>query len=534
MLAVNLFTGKLLHISGTEFYFAKGNGMKKLFAATILSMLLALALQTSAYAAIGDMGFFGGTSQGRKLPKTTEEILAKDKNKNKKDTFIYKEYVVVGGVPREFEGSITIDSKTNKIKDDAVTGTYDVTFTVAPSATVQSDVLVARTIKFNVNYRKEGSQKILDYEADMKSWKESIVTPEGEFVLDASRSNFNISILLDETPGVDYYKGTISMNAVYVGENGDTTVQSTGSIYGYENAWSSTETHRIDTWVYGPDYQMQYQLRPSVSVNKTLQYSENEPTAISFKGNYMEVISNKSSLSYDIFVKPANMFFVEDKGATNIQSYNNFEQLTAPDTAFLKGHFAEADISKLFSMGVLDGNTRHFQPAQAMTRGELVEALAKAVKLPVEEATTSKSKKKTIKIVFPDVLPDREEYRWIMAAHNAGLAIGRDNGNFYIDSPITRQEAIVILVRTLGLENLGLDPTPMTSFVDDKQIADWAKKEIYAAQRLGIIFPDADGKLNPLTNISKAEGAALVNRLINYMRHDLVTDYTEHIVNYVY
>ena len=508
--------------------------MKKLYTGAILTMILTFVFSTGVFGAIGDMGFFGGTSQGRKLPKTTEELLAKDKNKNKKDTFIYKEYVVVGGVPHEFEGSITIDSKTNKIKEDAVTGTYDITFTVAPSPTVQSDVSVSRNIKFNVNYRKEGSQKILDYEADMKSWSESITTPEGSYTLDTSRSHFNVSILMDETPGVNYYKGTISMTAVYTGPGGDTTVQSTGSIYGYDNVWSSTETHRIDTWVYAPNFQVQYQLRPSVSVNKTLRYSENEPTAISFKGNYMEVISNTSSLSYDLLVKPASMFFAEDKGSTNIQSFNSFEQLTAPDTAFLKGHFAEADINKLFSMRVLEGNTRHFQPAQAMTRGELVEALAKAVKLPVEEATTSKSKKKSIKIVFPDVLPERAEYRWIMAAHNSGLAIGRDSGNFYIDSPISRQEAIVIMVRTLGLENLGLDPTPMTTFVDDTQIANWAKKEIYAAHRLGIIYPDVDGKLNPLTNISKAEGAALINRLISYMRHDLVTDYTEHIVNYVY
>ena len=508
--------------------------MKKLYAGAILTMILTFVFSTAVFAAIGDMGFFGGTSQGRKLPKTTEEILAKDKNKNKKDTFIYKEYIVVGGVPHEFEGSITIDSKTNKIKEDAVTGTYDITFTVAPSETVQSDVSLTRSIKFNVNYRKEGSQKILDYEADMKNWNESITTPEGSYTLDKSRSHFNVSILMDETPGVNYYKGTISMTAVYTGTGGDTTVQSTGSIYGYDNAWSSTETHRVDTWVYGPDFQVQYQFRPSVSVNKTLQYSENEPTAISFKGNYMEVISNTSSLSYDLLVKPVNMYFAEDKGSTNIQSFNSFEQLIAPDTAFLKGHFAEADINKLFSMRVLEGNTRHFQPAQAMTRGELVEALAKAVKLPVEEITTSKSKKKTIKIVFPDVLPEREEYRWIMAAYNSGLAIGRDSGNFYIDSPISKQEAIVILVRTLGLENLGLDPTPMTTFVDDAQIANWAKKEIYAAQRLGIISGDVDGKLNPLTNITKAEGAALINRLISYMRHDLVTDYTEHIVNYVY
>ena len=119
-----------------------------------------------------------------------------------------------------------------------------------------------------------------------------------------------------------------------------------------------------------------------------------------------------------------------------------------------------------------------------------------------------------------------------MAAYNAGLAVGRDNGHFYTDAPIERQEAIVILLRILGLENLGLDPTPVTSFADDRYVADWAKKEVYAAARLGIIAGDSDGNFRPKSYVSKAEAAAFVNRLVNYMRDDLLTDYTEHIVNY--
>jgi hypothetical protein len=315
-----------------------------------------------------------------------------------------------------------------------------------------------------------------------------------------------------------------------------TSVQSTGSIYSFDTAWSATETHRIDTWVYAPGWQTHYQIRPSVSVNKTLQYSLNEPTAISFPGNYMEVIQNKSSISYDVFVKPNIFYTMPDKGAANIPSYNSFEQLIAPDTSFLKGHFAEADINKLFSMQVLTGNPREFRPEQAITRGQYVQALVKACKLPIDldEANLSTRRTRVINVVFPDVMPEREEYPYIMAAYRAGLAVGRDNGNFYIDSPIDRQEAIVILVRTLGLSNLGLDPTPVTPFLDDAKIANWAKKEIYAAQRIGIIAADANGNLRPGELISKAEGAALVNRMINYMRYDLVTDYTEHIVNYAF
>ena len=309
-----------------------------------------------------------------------------------------------------------------------------------------------------------------------------------------------------------------------------------GTFYGYDSAWSSTETHRIDGTVTTDGWQLQYQVRPSVSMGKTLQYSENEPTAISFSGNYREVMQNKSGLSYDIYTLPkVNTYNVPRTGTESIDTYNSFEQLIAPNLGFLKGHFAEADIKKLFAMQILDGEPTFYQPSQSVTRGQFVSMLTKAVKLPVED--TSKKKKSSkkaqvVNIVFPDVTEDREDYKYIMAAYKAGLAVGRDNGHFYTDSPIERQEAIVILLRTLGLENLGLSPTPVTSFVDDKYIADWAKKEVYAAARLGIISGDSDGNFRPKSYVSKAEAAAFVNRLVTYMRSDLQTDYTEHIVNY--
>ena len=163
--------------------------------------------------------------------------------------------------------------------------------------------------------------------------------------------------------------------------------------------------------------------------------------------------------------------------------------------------------------------------------------LVKAVKLPVEDDSktkkkTSKKKSEVVNIVFPDVTEDRPEYKYIMAAYKNGLAVGRDNGHFYTDSPIERQEAIVILLRTLGLENLGLEPTSITPFTDNQYIADWAAKEVYAAARLGIIAGDSDGNFRPKSFVSKAEAAAFVNRLVTYMRSDLLIDYTEHIVNY--
>ena len=513
--------------------------MKKAKLISFLGMLsgLLFAICLPTFADVGDFGFYGGISAGRKLPKTTELILEKEGNKKDDDEFeaVYKEKIFLSGVPTTFEGKLTVEGKA-EIDKTKTADTYDITYSIEPVDSTDDDNKVDREIKYQVNYRIENDQIIKDYEVD--DWNEKITIGGVTYNLDDDQSESNISVIESHTPGVTYYKGDISHKAVYTIDDEKVTWELSGTFYGYDSAWSATETHRIDATVTTDDWQMQYQIRPSVSVGKKLQYSENEPTAISFSGNYREVMQNYSGLSYDIYSMPkGNTYDVPATGTLSIDTFNNFEQLIAPDLGFLKGHFAEADIKKLFAMQILEGEPTYYQPSQAITRGQFVSMLVKAVKLPIEdtEATTKKKKKKkteVVNVVFPDVTQDRTEYPYIMAAYKSGLAVGRDNGHFYTDSPIERQEAIVILLRTLGLETLGLEPSSITSFVDDKYIANWARKEVYAATRLGIIAGDADGNFRPKSYVSKAEAAAFVNRLVNYMRTDLQTDYTEHIVNY--
>lgn len=504
--------------------------MKKLKYSFLLGTLLSLALCGTAKAELGDFGYFGGISEGRDLPKTTE-LLLDDKKKDDLES-VYKEPIFLTGTPTTFEG--TIEVKKGEMKDGKDADTYNVEYTVKNSASTDVETAnISRKIKYDVDYRKEGSQIIKDFTVD--SWSESITVNGQSYTLDENQSKSSIGVIEDNTPGVTYYKGNLSHKAVYTLEESKVVLEMSGSFYGYNCAYSSTETQRIDCTITTDDWQMQYQLRPSVSLGKTLQYTQNEPTAISFSGNYQEIMQNKSGLSYNIYVLPNHLTYeIEPTGNISIDTFNTFEQLIAPDVSYVKGHFAEEDIRRMFSMKILEGDPEYYQPSQAITRGQFVEMLVKAVKIPIEDTSKAKrsKKKNVVNLVFPDVLPERADYPYVMAAYNSGLAVGRDNGHFYIDSPIERQEAIVILLRTLGLENLGLEPTPMTSFTDDKEIAGWAKKEIYAAKRIGIISGDIDGKFRPKEYVSKAEAAAFVNRLNQYMRTDLQTDYTEHIVNY--
>lgn len=500
-----------------------------------LSMLLGLVFMflyvCPVFAKTGDYGFFGGISEGRRLPKTTE-LLLEDNDKDKELEAVYKEVIFLSGKPVTFEGLLTtkISDEPKKEKNP---GEYDVTYEVSASASTDTENQISRDLKYNVDYRYENNQIIKDYEVD--KWNETITVDGVSYKLDSSQSYSNIAVIESVTPGVTYYRGDISHKAVYTADDQKVVWELSGSFYGNNSAWSSTETQRIDGTVKTDAWQMQYQIRPSVSVGKKLQYAENEPTAISFSGNYREVMQNLSGLSYTIYTLPSSLSYsVKKEGTVSIDTFNDFEQLIAPDVSYVKGHFAESDIKKLFAMQILDGEPSFYKPNQSITRGEYVKMLVKAIKLEIEDMSKKKNRrnKEVINIVFPDVTEDREEYPYIMSAYKNGLAIGRDNGHFYTDAPIERQEAIVILLRTLGLETLGLDGMEVTPFADDANIASWAKREVYAANRLGIITGDDEGNFRPKSYVTKAEAAAFVNRLVTYMRSDLQTDYTEHIVNY--
>lgn len=491
--------------------------------ATVFGLALSVVFLSNDVSANAlDFGIFGGITEGRQLPKTTEQLI---QGYSVTDTLesTYKEMIFLSGTPTEYNGNIVV--KNGEVTGDL--GSYTVSYAITDGDTTPDGVSINRAIQYDVNYRVEGNQTIKDYE--IKSWAEDITVDGQTFQIDPATSKSSISILEDKTPAVNYYKGTISHRAVFISNGEVITQEVLGSIYGYSSAISSTETQRLNVVLTGDDWQMQYQVRPSVSVYKTLEYSINEPTPISFSGNYQEIMQNRSGLNYTIYSIPARFSLgVDLTGNLSIPSFNRFEQLIAPNLDYLKGHFAEADISKLFAMQILDGNAQYYQPNQAITRGEFTEMLVKAIKLPIEE----NNGKSAYEIVFSDVMPSRSEYPYIMAAFNSGLAIGKTNGTYGMDDLIQREELIVILLRTLGLENLGLDPTPITTFVDDANISSWARKEIYAANRIGIISADLSGNISPKAYVSKAEAAAMVNRLIDYMRTDMQIEYTENIINY--
>lgn len=525
---------------------------RKAFTALLLAAIMVLPSSLTVFANsnrtahTGQMGFFGGISEGVSLPRTTETILRQNVNATNVDiqNLMYREIIWLTGEPIEWEGVMRLTvtgGRGGGRNADPNVGTREVRYRINNSISSPEGLSIFRDIRFTVEWRRVGNQIIETYTiAQDAHWRETITVGDEVFVLDPRLSDFNISIFRDVTPGVTYYHGHFSKRAVYV-SNGITIVNDVfGEILGYESAWSATETHRLTGVIqHGDGWQMQYEVIPSLSVSKDLQYAATTPTLISFDGNYREVMSNQSALVYVIHMQPGFLYGTATVGGTVIPTFNTFEQLIAPNLSFLRGHWAYGDIRRLFAMEVLRGDPTHFRPNQGVSRGEFMTMLARAIKLPLEAAHTGppvidrRTGLNTIQGTFPDVWHGRQDFAYIEAVHNSGMAIGRGEGQFQPDQIIERQEAFVLALRALGLSNLGLAQAPITPFADDNLIGAWARQDLYAAYRIGLILPDENGMLHPTQLMHKAEAAALINRLIEYMRHELQRDYTENVINFM-
>ncbi|MCL2225396.1 MAG: S-layer homology domain-containing protein [Defluviitaleaceae bacterium] len=530
--------------------------MKKHFlTAFIVSIVAVLVLPLAVSARthrIGDMGFHGGISEARHLPRTLETIMLEQgvtagrggRGRGQNIEMAYSEFVFIAGNPMLFEGIKTVSPglpvpATAPVPDAGYTvGTFRVEHHV-DALDETGEFFLGRTMIFDVQYRVEGTQVIYTYILDRNNWEEFIDTPDGTFFLDPVHSSFVISIIEDRTPAISFYRGDISARLVYdLVVDGDfissTTIEKNGEFYGFSTAWSATETHITNVSIIAEDWALQYQIRPSVAVNKELQFVRNIPTQISFEGNFRELHQSVAGLRYDIFIRPNFMWDVPTTGTHSMVTDNIFEQLPAHDLSFLRGHPAEDDIHRLFAMQILQGDPRFFVPNQAITRGQFLTALARAIKLPVEEVTLPRARRgqqPAALTLFSDVTSDRPEFRYIQAIQRAGIAFGRADGKFYFDYPISRQEAIVTTIRALGLTNLGLNPTVISPFTDSNDIGYWAMRDVNVALMLDIIAPDTEGRFHPRRAMSKAEAAALFNHLLEYMRNGIVRHYSEQMVN---
>ena len=181
----------------------------------------------------------------------------------------------------------------------------------------------------------------------------------------------------------------------------------------------------------------------------------------------------------------------------------------AADFSDVDGHWAINAINNAAENGLITGSEGRFYPDDNMTRAEMATIVVRAFGA-TEDADISE---------FTDVLPTD----WFYASMSKAVAMGAFNGSdgkLNPENSITRQEAFVVLSRVFGLAvNEDIDPSILNQFSDKGMIEDWAEKDVAAIITAGYVG-GSDGKLNPTANITRAEFAAVLDRLIKYYVDD--------------
>ncbi|MGL4799414.1 MAG: S-layer homology domain-containing protein [Cellulosilyticaceae bacterium] len=497
--------------------------MRKIVALT----LAALALTTPVMAYEGEIGYFGGITPGDKLPKSTV-LAAQGDKKPSRVTLPYKETLYLSGKAVTVEG--TLEIRPQVLDKEKGAGKYSETY-VVKAENKDANSKVTRTLTLDTSYVYDDVQKQTTKTSEVKKWTEIVVAEGQTYQIDAGKSSFSKSIVEDYTPGVTYYRGDVSYEAVYrpVSGGGDKFVvmRVDGPVYGYEHAYSKTETQRRNIYIENGGNTYYIEETPTYTTNKDLQYGANEPGAISFAGNYKEVLSGKGTVMYDIKAGHPGLYEDELRGSVGINDVPSFEQLQAYDLVHLKGHPAESDVRKMYSMKIFTDSPSSFSPNQVVTRGEYIKMLVRALKieLPKEEKKKGVGKDKEEEvIIFTDIKKEDPLYPYAMAAYNSGLINGgKLNPGVYL----TREEMLAMNVRAIGLQRLGIATGGMyTPFIDDARISSWAKASVYAASRIGLV-EGSNGYLFPDKKVTYAEVAAFMNRMLDYLRYDLEKDYNE-------
>lgn len=491
--------------------------MKKLLTA----ILILCMLSTTAYAAPGyEPGISGEATSS-------------------KGEYKYKEVVFVSGEPVLLEGTINIKQD---IKGTKTTIEYEL------SNTAKKAELNRKVVYLNSESRNSlGNQTTYASSLDPR-YTETIQI--GSDTYELTEYLFTRSGLTDDKTIIRYNVSDWNGSKTYSKNDGaaEVKIDFLTNAVGYENYWSSTDTAFYN-------YSITYRYKDSVtatsfkeavgtveyavsdSVIKTMEYVNNDPKDISFKGGYV-LKEGQENIVYYIYDLPdltkTNPDNSRKKGrdSFNISTVPVLTRTFAPTIKDVPDNYwAAEDIKKMVSMDIISiQNSSYFMPRSFMSRGEFAKAIVKACDISLEDA--SKKRLKSYKPTFNDVDKNHPYYDYIEVAANMGVMAGTSTTRFSPDEYLTKAQAAAIIVRAMGLEEASEVSSTKTNFRDDGNIAAWAKKSINVAHRMGIISANSYNEIEPNRLMTRAETSVMLNKFIRYLQFDIRKEYREKIINF--
>ena len=169
--------------------------------------------------------------------------------------------------------------------------------------------------------------------------------------------------------------------------------------------------------------------------------------------------------------------------------------------------WAAAAVDFLYEGGVTTGTSATtYGPSLNIPRGDFILMLYRAFDL-TAAATDG----------FKDVPANSYYAQAISVAKALGIAQGGSDGAFRPTAPLTREDAMVFLHRTLSRTGKTLAEAPaafLNRFADGSSTSSYAQSSVASLVQAGVIQGDNNGRLNPKGSLTRAEMAVILHRVL--------------------
>ena len=212
-------------------------------------------------------------------------------------------------------------------------------------------------------------------------------------------------------------------------------------------------------------------------------------------GSLQDLISNKNMGSAKLELHPFDPVLL---------SFDNSEK-SFDD---IQEHWAKNDIEALAAWGIVKGvNSKLFAPEYKITRAQFLDYIVKALNLDTVKYKNS----------FKDVNSKEWYANTIETAYAAGMIDEAmiSGMNFKPQSLITREEMISLIVLAYHhATGEKAETADVQNFADQEQIANWASDYVKEAYALGMIQGSGSNDYFPKENVTRAEAAVMIKRLL--------------------
>ena len=228
--------------------------------------------------------------------------------------------------------------------------------------------------------------------------------------------------------------------------------------------------------------------------------SEEEPEDVTYE-----------DLGNNIFKDPnGNLIDAGLDGIPGTPDDKPYEEAVAPTETFvdLGNHaWAKDAIYRLVDAGVIKGVAEDkFAPGNQITRADFAILLVRAWNLTADDLGA-----------FDDVAASDYFAKEVGIASALGIVNGVGDSKFAPKDPITREQMMVMLSRTLEAVKAEVKEAPddiLADFTDADLISDYAVESVKSMVAGGFI-QGANGKINPQGNATRAEVAVLLDRILS-------------------